>query len=230
MPKFCDVTNNGQIDIGDAQYIAAYLAGLPGYDIPRPALVDANGNGDIDIGDAQYIAAYLVKLPGYDIPDIDVGLEPEPEPEPEAFSTDVLVKAEFVAESVYNLGGGLTQEDMMIISAKAINSEKNIVAFDFRLDSSGISALVDNNFLPYNVDIENAPNLYSKLLNWEVVNKNFSFGLINGYTVIREMYETIPTTDYKVLLRIPCDYYSELTKTTLVSDIPGHNWNVEIVS
>ena len=44
------------------------------------------------------------------------------------------------------------------------------------------------------------------------------------------MYETIPTTDYKVLLRIPCDYYSELTKTTLVSDIPGHNWNVEIVS
>ena len=74
MPKFCDVTNNGQIDIGDAQYIAAYLAGLPGYDIPRPALVDANGNGDIDIGDAQYIAAYLVKLPGYDIPDIDVGL------------------------------------------------------------------------------------------------------------------------------------------------------------
>ena len=44
MPKFCDVTNNGQIDIGDVQYIVA-LAGLPEYDEPRTALVDANGNG-----------------------------------------------------------------------------------------------------------------------------------------------------------------------------------------
>lgn len=76
---FGDVNKNNKIDIGDAQYISAALAGLPGYDIPPISIGDVNNNNKIDIGDAQYISAHLAGIPGFPI-----GSEPEAEAEPEA--------------------------------------------------------------------------------------------------------------------------------------------------
>ena len=117
----------------------------------------------------------------------------------------------------------------MVIYAKALNSDKNIIAFHFEIDNTGVSNLADYNFLQYNKKIDGTNSYYSKLLNWEVVNKNLSYGLTNGYTVIKDSYETVTTNDYKVLLRIPCDYFSQIINTTLVSDIPGQNWNIQIL-
>ena len=73
---FGDINQNDEVDIGDAQYISAALAGLKGYTLPPVPVGDINSNKSIDIGDAQYISAALAGLEGYDIPKYYV--EPEP--------------------------------------------------------------------------------------------------------------------------------------------------------
>ena len=63
-----DVNGNGEIDIGDAVYIASYLADVSGYIIDSVDFdkADVNRDGKIDNTDAEYISAYLAKLDGYE--------------------------------------------------------------------------------------------------------------------------------------------------------------------
>ncbi len=55
-----DANGNGRVDIGDAQMVAAFAAGLIS-NLPNDN-VDMNNNGRVDIGDAQFIAAVAAGL------------------------------------------------------------------------------------------------------------------------------------------------------------------------
>lgn len=67
MSLFGDVNGSGAIDIGDAAYIASYLADMDGYTEPILEVANVSESGTLTIGDAAYIASFLADLDGYDI-------------------------------------------------------------------------------------------------------------------------------------------------------------------
>ncbi|MDO8663128.1 MAG: dockerin type I domain-containing protein [Candidatus Omnitrophota bacterium] len=57
-----NVTGNGKVNIGDAMFIAQYLAGKRQFTPEQLALADVNQNNKIDIGDSMFIAQYLARI------------------------------------------------------------------------------------------------------------------------------------------------------------------------
>jgi len=64
-PHTGDINGDGNVNSGDARYIAMYLTGDPLYQDPQDDM-DTDCDGDVDDDDSAYLQSHLAGIPGYE--------------------------------------------------------------------------------------------------------------------------------------------------------------------
>ena len=62
-----DVSENGEVTLYDAMYLARHTMGIPGFETVKDNICEVSGNGGVTLYDAMYLAKHVMAESGFDI-------------------------------------------------------------------------------------------------------------------------------------------------------------------